>query len=185
MEAIAQRIKKTSGSRSRHTTARCAGIAHQSSSRSRGLYYTKRRSWVPSSNGTENSAKAFSFLNTRSDFLTVALVPALLGAPSAALVDLASSASVAARPTRGDDVLDDHGIAGRIHSETRHSTSNRRTKKTPSVTMDPKPNALAKSAAVIEFRGPAVGVAGNSLSGFKSAVIFQKIRDACRSEGVR
>ena len=36
------------------------------------------------------------------------------------------------------------------------------------------------SAAVIEFRGPAVGVAGDSLSGFKSAVIFQKIRDTGR-----
>ena len=35
-------------------------------------------------------------------------------------------------------------------------------------------------AAIIEFRGPAVGVAGDSLSGFKSAVIFQKIRDAGR-----
>ncbi len=35
-------------------------------------------------------------------------------------------------------------------------------------------NLLA--AAVIEFRGPAVGVAGNSLGGFKSPVIFQKIR---------
>src|SRR6266446_317125 len=55
---------------------------------------------------TKNSAKAFSFLNTRSDFFTVALVPAMLATPSAALVDLPSSASVAARPTRGDDVLD-------------------------------------------------------------------------------
>ena len=61
------------------------------------------------SNGTKNSAKAFSFLNTRSDFLTVAVVPALLATPSAAFGDLASSASVAARPTRGDDVLEDHG----------------------------------------------------------------------------
>ena len=33
-------------------------------------------SWVPSSSETENRAKAFSFLNTRSDFLTVAVVPA-------------------------------------------------------------------------------------------------------------
>jgi len=33
-------------------------------------------------------------------------------------------------------------------------------------------------AAVIEFRSPAVGVAGDSLGRFKSAVIFQKIRDA-------
>ena len=41
-------------------------------------------------------------------------------------------------------------------------------------------NLLA--AAVIEFRGPAVGVAGDSLSGFKGAVIFQKIRDAGRPE---
>ena len=37
-------------------------------------------------------------------------------------------------------------------------------------------------AAVIKFRGPAVGVAGDSLSGFKSAVISQKIRDTSRSE---
>ena len=44
-------------------------------------------------------------------------------------------------------------------------------------------NLLA--AAVIEFRGPAVGVAGNALGGFKGAVIFQKIRDAGRPEGVR
>jgi hypothetical protein len=38
------------------------------------------------------------------------------------------------------------------------------------------------AASVIEFGGPAVGVAGDSLSGFKSAVIFQKIRDAGRPE---
>ena len=41
-------------------------------------------------------------------------------------------------------------------------------------------NLLA--ATVIEFRGPAVGVAGYPLSGFKGAVIFQKIRDAGRPE---
>jgi hypothetical protein len=69
----------------------------------------RSRSRVPSSSGTENSAKAFSFLNGRSDFLTLAVVPALLATPSAALDDLASSASVAARPTHGDDVLEDHG----------------------------------------------------------------------------
>ena len=57
----------------------------------------------------QSSAEAFSFLNTRSDFLIVAVVPALLTTPSAALGDLASSVSVAARPTRGDDVLEDHG----------------------------------------------------------------------------
>ena len=39
----------------------------------------------------------------------MAVVPALLATPSAALGDLASSAWVAARPTRGDDVLEDHG----------------------------------------------------------------------------
>jgi hypothetical protein len=38
------------------------------------------------------------------------------------------------------------------------------------------------ATAVIEFRGPTVGVAGDSLCGFKSAVIFQKIRD--RSPGM-
>jgi hypothetical protein len=36
--------------------------------------------------------------------------------------------------------------------------------------------------AVIEFCGSAVGVASDSLSGFKGAVIFQKIRDAGRPE---
>ena len=36
------------------------------------------------------------------------------------------------------------------------------------------------AAAVIEFGGPAVGVASNSLGGFKSAIIFQKVRDAAR-----
>jgi hypothetical protein len=41
-------------------------------------------------------------------------------------------------------------------------------------------NLLA--AAVIKLRGPAIGVPGDSLSGFKGAVIFQKIRDAGRSE---
>ena len=41
------------------------------------------------------------------------------------------------------------------------------------------------AAAVIKFRGAAVGVASNSLRGFKSAVIFQKIRDAGRPERVR
>jgi hypothetical protein len=34
------------------------------------------------------------------------------------------------------------------------------------------------AAAVIEFCDPAVGVAGDALSGFKGAVIFQKIRYA-------
>ena len=34
------------------------------------------------------------------------------------------------------------------------------------------------TAAIIQLCRPAVGVAGNTLSGFKSAVIFQKIRDA-------
>jgi hypothetical protein len=33
-------------------------------------------------------------------------------------------------------------------------------------------------AAVIELGGSAVGVAGDSLSGFQGAVILQKIRDA-------
>ena len=42
-------------------------------------------------------------------------------------------------------------------------------------------NLLA--AAVIEFRGSAVGMPGNPLSGFQGAVIFQKIRDAGRPEG--
>jgi hypothetical protein len=38
------------------------------------------------------------------------------------------------------------------------------------------------AAAVIEFRGPAVRVSGDSLSGFKGAVIFQKIRGAGRAK---
>jgi len=38
------------------------------------------------------------------------------------------------------------------------------------------------SAPVIEFRGPAVGVAGDTLSGFKRTVIFQKVRDPGRPE---
>ncbi len=38
------------------------------------------------------------------------------------------------------------------------------------------------AAAIVEFRGPAVGVAGDPLGGFKGAVIFQKIRDAGRAE---
>jgi hypothetical protein len=38
------------------------------------------------------------------------------------------------------------------------------------------------TAAIIELGGPAVGVAGDPLSGFKGAVIFQKIRDAGRPE---
>ena len=33
------------------------------------------------------------------------------------------------------------------------------------------------AAAVVEFRGAAAGVAGNSLSGFKGSVISQKLRD--------
>ena len=41
------------------------------------------------------------------------------------------------------------------------------------------------TAAVIEFCGPAVGMAGDSLSGFQGAVIFQKIRDAGRPKRVR
>jgi len=38
------------------------------------------------------------------------------------------------------------------------------------------------AAAVIKLGGPAVGVAGDALSGFKGAVVLQKIRDAGRSE---
>ena len=38
------------------------------------------------------------------------------------------------------------------------------------------------TAAVIEFRGPAVGMTSNPLSYLQSAVIFQKIRDAGRPE---
>jgi hypothetical protein len=40
-------------------------------------------------------------------------------------------------------------------------------------------------AAVKELGRSAVSVPGNSLSGFKSAVIFQKVRDAGRPESVR
>jgi hypothetical protein len=40
------------------------------------------------------------------------------------------------------------------------------------------------SRTVIEFRGPAVGVAGDSLRGFQGAVIFQKILDPGRPERV-
>jgi len=36
--------------------------------------------------------------------------------------------------------------------------------------------------AIVKFRGPTIGVASDSLSGFKSAVIFQKIRDAGRAK---
>jgi hypothetical protein len=36
------------------------------------------------------------------------------------------------------------------------------------------------SAAVIKLCGSAIGVASDSLSGFKGAFIFQKIRDAGR-----
>ena len=49
----------------------------------------------------------------------------------------------------------------------------------------PYPLGEPLTAAVIEFRGAAVGVAGDPLSGFQGAVIFQKIRDAGRPEGVR
>jgi len=38
------------------------------------------------------------------------------------------------------------------------------------------------TAAVIEFRGPAVGVASDPLGGFQGAVICQKIRDTGRPE---
>ena len=66
------------------------------------LAHVDRRLRVTSSSGTEMRAKVFSFLNTRSDFLTVAVVPALPATPSAALGGSASSAPVAARPTHGD-----------------------------------------------------------------------------------
>jgi hypothetical protein len=42
-----------------------------------------------------------------------------------------------------------------------------------------------EAAAVIEFGRSAVGVASDPLSGFKGAVIFQKIRDAGCPERVR
>jgi hypothetical protein len=37
-------------------------------------------------------------------------------------------------------------------------------------------------AAIIEFRGPAVSVAGDPLSGFQGTVIFQEIRGTGRPE---
>jgi hypothetical protein len=40
-------------------------------------------------------------------------------------------------------------------------------------------------AAIVQLGGPAISVAGDALSGFKSAVIFQKIRDAGCPERVR
>jgi hypothetical protein len=73
------------------------------------MAFASSRVWVPSSSGTENSAKAFSFLNARSDSLTVAVLPALLATPSAALGDSVSSDPVTGRPIRGDAVLEDHG----------------------------------------------------------------------------
>ena len=36
------------------------------------------------------------------------------------------------------------------------------------------------TAAVVEFRGAAVGAAGDALSGFEGAIVFQKVRDARR-----
>jgi hypothetical protein len=38
------------------------------------------------------------------------------------------------------------------------------------------------AAPIVEFRCATVGMAGDSLSGFKGSVIFQKIRDAGRPE---
>jgi hypothetical protein len=38
------------------------------------------------------------------------------------------------------------------------------------------------AAAVIQFRGPAIGVASDSLGRFKGAVIFQEIRNPGRPE---
>ena len=38
------------------------------------------------------------------------------------------------------------------------------------------------TAAVVEFRSAAVGVAGDSLSGLQGAVVFQKICDVGRPE---
>jgi hypothetical protein len=41
------------------------------------------------------------------------------------------------------------------------------------------------TVAVIELRGPAIGVASDALGSFKGAVIFQKVRDTGCAEGVR
>jgi hypothetical protein len=38
------------------------------------------------------------------------------------------------------------------------------------------------TAAIIKFRGPAIGVASDSLRGFEGAIIFQKVRDTCRAK---
>jgi hypothetical protein len=46
-------------------------------------------------------------------------------------------------------------------------------------------DVLTKLELVIEFRGPAVGVPGDALSGFKGPVVLEKIRDAGRPERVR
>jgi hypothetical protein len=41
------------------------------------------------------------------------------------------------------------------------------------------------AGAVLEFRGAALSVAGHALSGFESAIVFQKVRDAGRPRSVR
>jgi hypothetical protein len=46
----------------------------------------------------------------------------------------------------------------------------------------PCPRAKLLTAAIIEFCGPAVGMTGDSLSGYKGAIVFQKMRDAGRLE---
>jgi len=57
---------------------------------------------------TTCSLACFIFRFVHGPLLTVAVVPALLATPSAALGDSVSSALVAARPIYGDDVLEDH-----------------------------------------------------------------------------
>jgi len=71
-----------------------------------------RLCWIPGVFGVLGAMEPRTALR-RSVFWTqfsyVAVVPALLATPSVALGDLASSAWVATRPTRSDDVLEDHG----------------------------------------------------------------------------
>jgi hypothetical protein len=65
--------------------------------RMREVFGCERSRWLVSPNllgitvnstlGTKNSAKVFSFVTTRSDFLIVAVVPALLATESSALGD--------------------------------------------------------------------------------------------------
>jgi hypothetical protein len=130
---------------------------------------------VLGSNGAEITCNTFSFLNTQGDDQD----PLLNRRSRERVCAHSSRGSLPGRRVSPD--LSDARQAGGL--PLRAGAAGLNSNSVPNPLHVFEQNLL--SAPVIELGCPAVDVSGYSLSGFKSAVIFQKIRDAGRPERVR